>query len=68
MLNEQMLNQVQHDKAVLEIYNVLGEKIFSRTETENPQSEIDLSNHAPGIYFVKVQTPEKIFTQKLVVQ
>ena len=49
----------------IEIYNTLGEIIY---ESENLISEIDLSNHAKGNYFIKVFTKDKIFNRKLFTQ
>ena len=37
----------------IEIYNISGEKIFAQ-QTQNENSEIDLSNQPGGIYFLKI--------------
>lgn len=54
-------------KGELEIYNVLGEKIYHSTIT-SPKSEIDLSEKAKGIYFLQLQSAEKTYSQKLIIQ
>jgi hypothetical protein len=56
-------------KAEIEIYNVLGEKIYS-TLNFNQQNEnrIDLSNFSRGIYMAKVHCGMKFYTKKIVVQ
>jgi hypothetical protein len=57
---------LQFSDATLEIYNVLGEKVFfetlkSKQQTFNCKLE-------QGIYFVKVSDGENILTQKLIVE
>ncbi len=49
------------------IYNNLGQTIY-QSAISNLQSVIDLSSHPKGIYFIKIQTAEKIYTEKVVVQ
>lgn len=48
------------------IYNSLGQKIHSQTENRN-SLEIEMSEFGAGIYFLKIQTENKIYTQKIVV-
>jgi uncharacterized repeat protein (TIGR03803 family) len=47
------------------IYNVLGEIIY---QTENQISEIDLSVHPKGVYFMEVYTQNQVFKRKLIIQ
>jgi beta-glucanase (GH16 family) len=57
--------QVQY----LEIYNSLGEKVFSTTNTEQQTTlGIDLSAQPGGIYFIKMQTEKGLLTRKLIIQ
>ncbi|MBI4946468.1 MAG: T9SS type A sorting domain-containing protein [Bacteroidetes bacterium] len=49
------------------IYNPLGQLIYQSSIINN-QSTIDLSAQPRGIYFVKVQSAGKIYTEKVVVQ
>ena len=49
----------------IEVYNVIGEKVFS---IHNPQSEIDLSNQTNGIYFMKIYDERTILIKKIVIQ
>ena len=56
------------NKGVIEVYNVLGKKIFTEDVINVSQKEVQLKNSDAGIYFVKVHTEEKTFTEKLVVQ
>ncbi|MBI4945389.1 MAG: T9SS type A sorting domain-containing protein [Bacteroidetes bacterium] len=48
------------------IYNPLGQLIFQSSIINN-QSSIDLSAQPKGIYFVKVQSADKVYTEKVVV-
>ena len=54
----------QHQITSVEIYNLLGESVFQKQNT----NEIDLSSAAKGIYFVKVYAGEKIYTEKIIVE
>ena len=53
---------------MLEIYNVLGKKIFSEDVFNVSQKEIHLENIKAGIYFVKVKDEEKEYCKKLVME
>ncbi|TAL62360.1 MAG: T9SS type A sorting domain-containing protein [Bacteroidetes bacterium] len=48
------------------IYNNLGELVYSRAVSATQQ--ISLSSQPKGIYFVKVQSADKVYTEKVVVQ
>jgi hypothetical protein len=50
----------------IEVYNSLGEKIFSKTG--NSKNEIVKLNEASGIYFLKIQSGEDIISRKLVLK
>ena len=62
MMNETVAN------GNLEIYSVLGEKIYSETFSQAPMKEITLTDFSPGIYFVKVMADEKEFTKKFIIE
>lgn len=51
----------------IEIYNMLGEKVYS-SQINSYKTEIDLSNQPKGIYFLKIQSEDEIYTGKVVVQ
>jgi hypothetical protein len=55
-------------KGVIEIYNVLGEKIFTEDIFNISQKEIHINNINAGIYFVKVRDGEREYTKKLVIE
>ncbi len=51
----------------LQAYNMLGEKIYSQ-QLVSEKSEIDLSSRSKGIYFLKVQSGDKIYSGKVIIQ
>jgi len=57
-----------NEKQLVEIYNVLGEKIYSTINNKQATCNIDISQSPKGIYFVKLYDGEKIRTEKIVVQ
>ncbi|HLG34155.1 MAG TPA: T9SS type A sorting domain-containing protein [Bacteroidia bacterium] len=62
-------NQESRIKSI-EIYNVLGEKMFSRDVTAGNTDVLTINTAAftAGIYFVSIKTTEGIETRKLVVE
>jgi hypothetical protein len=56
------------NKGVIEIYNVLGKKIFSEHVTNVSQKEIRINNLNAGIYFVKIVADQKKYAKKLLIQ
>jgi len=53
----------------LEIYNVIGEKIFIKSINLDQSSvKVDLTNFPKGIYFIKIMEGEKTQTEKLIIQ
>ncbi len=54
--------------SAIEIYNLLGEKIYSSNKTSSSNFTIDISNQSKGIYFVKIYAGEKSYTNKIIVQ
>jgi len=56
--------------ATIEIYNVFGEKVYIQNfKTQNTKSEIriDVSGLSNGVYFLKMDTGERIVNKKFVV-
>jgi len=47
----------------LKIYNLLGELVFEKVFEEN--TSVETSNFSSGIYLVKIQSNENLFTQKV---
>ena len=58
----------EFEDAVLEIFNLLGEKVFEDHIFNSLQKEISLKNISSGIYTVKITTGEKQSIKKLVVR
>ena len=52
----------------IEIYNVLGEKVFEETMHNSSAKQIHLTNISAGIYFVNVYDREKYYCKKLIVE
>lgn len=62
-------DNIQSAKLELEIYNLLGEKVYMATKTNvGTNYIIDISNQPKGIYFVKIYDGDKIYSNKIVVQ
>jgi len=62
----QMADNVSY-KTEIEIYNVMGEKIYE-SEINTNNADIDLASHPAGIYFIRIKTESKVVTQKLIIQ
>lgn len=52
----------------IEIYNLLGENIYSIMNNKNLALDIDISHSPKGIYFLKIYEEGKIYIKKIVVQ
>jgi hypothetical protein len=54
----------------IEIRDVLGNLVYSKTvnDMQPVNMDIDISTHPPGIYFLKAQSRDKIYTEKVVIQ
>jgi hypothetical protein len=65
------LFSIKHEsnqQQTIEIFNLTGEKIYSKTNNFKATNDIDISNSPKGIYFVKIYDGEKNHTEKIVVQ
>ena len=60
------LDNIQSENGLVKIYNVLGETIFS-VSIVNPSTTIDLCDQPKGIYFIEIQTEQRSFTQKIII-
>lgn len=52
----------------IEIFNSFGQEIFQKENVNENNFEIDLSEQANGIYFVRIVNDEKIYSQKIIKQ
>lgn len=56
-------------KVAIEIYNTMGEEVFSIANPNFPvATKIDFSTQPKGIYFIKAISGENVYTGKVVVQ
>jgi len=55
------------NKSMVEIYNLLGSKVFSQELTKQ-ETVFDLTNKPNGIYFIRVTDGDKVLTRKIVKQ
>lgn len=54
-------------EAVIQVYNILGEKVADLTDlASNSSSEVDLSSIPNGIYFIRLKDSKSTYTQKLI--
>lgn len=58
-INDELVN------AEVEIYNIMGEEIYSNSHVQNT---IDLSDQAKGVYLVRFNLKEKILSQKIIIE
>lgn len=61
------INHLYNKPQSIEIFNLLGEKIYSTTNNSRASIDIDISHSPKGIYFVEMYDGEKIYTEKIVV-
>jgi hypothetical protein len=59
--------KLENNSALLEVYNIIGEKIKSKTITKN-STIVDLSNQTNGFYFVTVTDGTNRVSKKVVKQ
>lgn len=64
-----MVQHVGLDVLSVEIYNLSGERIYLNSDFKQKTScEIDISDSPDGIYFVKVYSREKTYSEKIVLE
>ena len=59
------LERVYFNKLTLEIYDILGNKLFSSIIRKN-EEKIDFSKYPAGIYFFKINVDGKTMTKKII--
>jgi len=60
------LGTSQSHEALVEIYNLQGAQVFSKTFQNTPSATIDLTGHTAGIYVVKVIAGGVSYKEKIV--
>ncbi len=61
------ISGLPNEERQIEIYNTLGEKVYSvPVNRGSQQTVINIESLPPGVYFVKVGSADKILTQKLI--
>jgi hypothetical protein len=72
--NGKFLVQVKNEgittNNIIEVYNILGEKVYSQPSIPNSSFSINLAGFSAGIYLVRVYNPEQKFiaTTKIVIE
>ena len=56
------------NKGLVEIYNIVGEKVLEETIYHSSKNEINIKNFPAGIYLVKLYDGEKYYCQKIIVE
>jgi hypothetical protein len=59
--------QEVHGKVTVSIINLSGQLLSENVYYTSQTIQIDLTGYSTGIYLVKIQTPERIETKKLIV-
>jgi TolB-like protein len=67
IVKTQSINEL-HQDGEIEIYNMIGEKVYTSSFNQQLSKEIDFTNTAKGVYFIKVSYGDKFFTEKIVIQ
>lgn len=61
------LNNHPGEKAALKVLNTHGKIIFNKSLSGN-RATVNLNNHQPGIYYLRVRTKAKTYRKKIIVQ
>ena len=56
------------NQGTVEIYTVLGARVFSKAIFLSTNIEVNLQNNSPGIYYVKVLDGERRYSQKILIE
>ena len=66
-MNELIVRSQEFGDGEIEIYDMLGEKLFTMDRTQQKERlRINVSSLAPGIYFVRVKTDKGMWEAKFV--
>ena len=64
-LNRSLMNEQQLE---LSVYDVLGKKVFQRTDLSALETSIDVSKWNRGIYLVRISSKDSTYTKRFVKQ
>lgn len=64
-LNRSLLNETNLD---LSVYDVLGKKVYHRTEIGALETTVDVSKWNRGIYLVRISSKDSTYTKRFVKQ
>ena len=60
-------NQSINQNAELSLYNSLGQRLLLQNEqTVNQEISLNMSNHAPGVYFLTLKINEQVYKTKII--
>jgi PKD repeat protein len=67
--NKLAIGNVQLAFTCIDIYNTFGQRVFSQQPKAKSQKQfvIDVSDLIPGIYFLKLNTGTKLYSQKIII-
>jgi len=57
-----------YKNAGLQITNILGQTLFAEKNISNNVKTIDLSNYSNGIYIINIETNNKVYTSKFILE
>jgi hypothetical protein len=60
-------NQYSGENCEVSVSNLIGTEVFRMNLTGN-MSQIDLSNQANGVYFLKIVLDDKLFTKRIILR
>jgi hypothetical protein len=53
---------------IIQVFNMMGKPVYTRQHAQPGKTQVDISNQAKGIYFVKLQAGDKVIKEKVVYQ
>ncbi|MCO6499853.1 MAG: T9SS type A sorting domain-containing protein [Vicingus serpentipes] len=57
-----------NDISLIEVYDVLGKQVFTKSNVNTNKVAIDLTSQTKGIYFVKLTIGNQVFNEKVIYQ
>ncbi len=63
-----MITSDMGQSGTVEVFNITGEKVYSKSNLPLMNSNIDISGHAKGVYVIKISTSKEVYAQRVLVQ